>query len=132
MNCWNFIECECFLELNPPDNLALCETNLNGSIYSGNFSVRGYIPLIQMDSITHPYAWSCSLCERRTSFCMGLISRKLFKFLRMFSTGFTSLSVLLLFSLSIIFFYAQFFYPVSSNIDEALLINPSANVFVFS
>ena len=23
------------------------------------------------------YAWSCSLCERRTSLCMGLISRKL-------------------------------------------------------
>ena len=25
----------------------------------------------------YPYAWSSSLCERRTSFCMGLVSRKL-------------------------------------------------------
>ena len=25
----------------------------------------------------YSYAWSCSLCERRTSFCTGLMSRKL-------------------------------------------------------
>ena len=42
-----------------------------------------------------------SLCERRASFCMALISRKLCRFLFMFSTGFISLSVLLLFPLSI-------------------------------
>ena len=52
----------------------------------------------------YSYAWSCSLCERRTSFCTGLISRKLCRFLFMFSTGFTSLSVLLLFPLSIAVF----------------------------
>ena len=57
--------------------------------------------LIRKDSITH--AWSCSLCERRTSFCTGLFSRKLCGFLLMFSTGFTSRSVLLLFPLSITF-----------------------------
>ena len=45
----------------------------------------------------------------------------------MFSTGFTLLSVLLLLPLR---FYAQFFI-VSSNTDEVLSINPSANVFVF-
>ena len=33
--------------------LALCETNLNDSINSGNFSVRGYLPLIRKDSSTH-------------------------------------------------------------------------------
>ena len=43
---------------------------------------------------------------------MGLISRKLCRFLFMFSTGFTLI--------------------VSSNIDEVLLINPPANVFVFA
>ena len=32
---------------------ALCETNMDGSIDSGNFSVRGYLPLIQKDSVTH-------------------------------------------------------------------------------
>ena len=46
----------------------------------------------------------------------------------MFSTGFTSPSVLLLFPLPIT---CTFFDSVSSNIDEVLSINPSANVFVF-
>ena len=46
----------------------------------------------------------------------GTYLRKLCRFLLMFSTGFTSLSVLLLFPLSVI--------------DEVLSINPSA-VFVF-
>ena len=49
----NFVECESFLESNSPDNLALWETNLDDSIDSGNFSVRGYLPLIQKDSVTY-------------------------------------------------------------------------------
>ena len=52
----------------------------------------------------YSYAWSHSLCEGRTSFWMGVISRKLCRFLLMFSTGFTLFSVLLLFLLSITFF----------------------------
>ena len=51
--CPNFAECECFLESNFPDILALCETNLDNSIDSGNFSLRGYLALIWKDSITH-------------------------------------------------------------------------------
>ena len=51
----NFVECESFLESNSPDILALCEANLDDSIDSGNFSVRGYFPLIRKDSITHMY-----------------------------------------------------------------------------
>ena len=50
--CSNFVDCESFLESNSPDILALCETNLDGSIDSGNFSVRGYLPLIWKDSST--------------------------------------------------------------------------------
>ena len=46
----NFVDCESFLESNSPDILALCETNLDDSIDSGNFSVRGYLPLIRKDS----------------------------------------------------------------------------------
>ena len=65
----NFIECEPFLESNSPDILTLCETNLDDSIDSSNFSVRGYLLLIRKDSITHmrglavyvkqglPFAW---------------------------------------------------------------------------
>ena len=48
--------------------------------------------------------WSRRLFEERTSFCTGLISRKLCRFLFMFSAGFTSLSPLLLFPLLITFF----------------------------
>ena len=43
--CSNF-ECESFLELNSPDILALCETNLDDSIDSGDFSVIDYLSLI--------------------------------------------------------------------------------------
>ena len=49
----NFVDCESFLESNSPDILALCETNLEDSIDSGNFSVKGYLPLIRKDSTTH-------------------------------------------------------------------------------
>ena len=49
----NFVDCQSFLESNSPDILALCETNLDDSINSGNFSVRCYLPLIWKDSSTH-------------------------------------------------------------------------------
>ena len=52
----NFVHCEYLLELNSPDILALCETNLHDSIDSGNFCVRGYFPLIRKDSSTHMYS----------------------------------------------------------------------------
>ena len=49
----SFVESESFLESNSPDILALCNTNLDDSFDSGNFSVRVYLSLIQNDSITH-------------------------------------------------------------------------------
>ena len=49
----NFVDCEFFLESNSLDTLALCETNLDDSIDSGYFSVRGCFPLIWKDSVTH-------------------------------------------------------------------------------
>ena len=80
----------------------------------------------------YSYAWSCSLYEGRTAFCMGLISQKLCRFLLMFSIGFTSLIVLLLIPVSITFFVLSMVCDsISSNIVEVLWINPSANVFVF-
>ena len=99
----NFVDCESFLESNSPDILALCETNLDDSIDSGNFSVRGYLPLIREDSSTHMYGLAVYIKEG-LPFCRQLISRNLCRFLLMFSTGFTSLSALLLFPLSITFF----------------------------
>ena len=71
--CSNFVDCDFFLESNSADILALCEANLDYLIDSGNFSVRGYLPLIQKDSTTHihalsvyvkeglPFAWDLSL-----------------------------------------------------------------------
>ena len=47
--CSNFVDCVSFLE----SNLALCKINLDDSVDSGNFSVRGYLPLIRKDSSTH-------------------------------------------------------------------------------
>ena len=44
--CSNFVDSEYFFESNPPDILAPCQTNLADSIDSGNFSERGYLPLI--------------------------------------------------------------------------------------
>ena len=50
--CSNFVDCESLLESNSPDILALCGTNLDDSVDSGSFSVRGYLPLIRINSST--------------------------------------------------------------------------------
>ena len=89
--CLNFVDCQSFLESNSLDILALFETNLDDSIDSGNFSMRGYLPLIRKDSDTHMHGLA-----RATSFSTGIISRKLCRFLLMFWTGCISLNVLLL------------------------------------
>ena len=101
--CSNFVDCESFLESNSPDILALCETNLDDSMDSGNFSMTGYLPLVQKDSITHMHGLAVYVKEE-LPFWMGLVCRKLCRFLFMFSTGFTSFSVLLLLTLLITFF----------------------------
>ena len=87
------------------------ETNLDGSVDSGNFSVGGYLPLIQKDSDTHrhglavyvkeglPFAWDLSC---------------IFFFLYQSPSSLCTV-----------------FYAISSNIDEVFSINPSADVFVF-
>ena len=49
----------------------------------------------------------------------------------MFSTDFTSFSVLFFFPLSITFIFMSMFDTVLSNINEVISINISANVFVF-
>ena len=51
--CSNFVDCKSFLESNSPHILAVCETNRDDSIDSSNFSVIGYLPLIQKDSSTN-------------------------------------------------------------------------------
>ena len=97
--CLNLVDCEYSLESNSPDILALCDTNLDDSIDSDNFSVRGYLPLIRKDFGTHMHGLAIYLKEglpfaRELSLENSADS----------STGFTSVSVLLLFPLSIILF----------------------------
>ena len=82
----NFVYCESFLYSTPPDILALCETNLDDSIDFGNFSVRGYLPLIQKDSSTHmhglavyvkealSFAWDLSLENSADSYLCFLLA----------------------------------------------------------
>ena len=88
--CSNFVDCESFLQSNSPDIPSLCERNVDDSIDSGNFSVRGYLPLIQKDSSTHMHVLAVYIKE-------GL------PFARDLSWD-LSLSVLLLFPQSITFF----------------------------
>ena len=93
----NLVECEYFLELNSPDIFALYDTNLDDSVDCGNFSVRGYLPLIRNDSATHmhglavyvKFAYDLSLENSADS--------------HLFLIGSTSLSLLLLFPLPITF-----------------------------
>ena len=78
------------------------------------------------------YAWFCSLCEGRISFCTRFISTKLCRFLLCFRLA-------LLHLVSYFFFLYQspslslctVFDFNSSNIDDVLSINPSVNKFAF-
>ena len=77
------------------------------------------------------YAWSCSLCERRASFCMDSL-------LENFADSYLCFQLALLYSVSYIFFLYRssslllctVFNSISSSTDEVLLINPYADVFV--
>ena len=101
----NFVASEHFLELNFPDIVALCETNLDDSIDSGNYLWR--LSSFNPKGFYYSYAWSC---EGKTSFCTGLTSKKLCGTQIMFLTGFTSLSILRLFPWLITFFFIQDFW----------------------
>ena len=124
----NFVDCESFLESNSPDILALCETNLDDSIDSGNFSVRSYLPLIQKDSSTHMHGLAVYVKEG-LSFAQDLSLENSADFYLCFRQAL--LTVLLFFLYQSPSSSCMIFGSISSNIDEVLSINPSANVFVF-
>ena len=112
MNIWglssNFADCESFLESNSWHSCSMWE-KLGWLNWFWEFPREG-LSSFNPKGFYYSYAWSCFLWERRTSFYSGLISRKLCRFSLIFSTGFTSLSVLFLFSLLITFLchYAWF------------------------
>ena len=129
--CSNFAYCESFLGSNFPDILALWETDLDESIGSGNFSVRGYLPLIPKDSTTHmhglivyvkddlPFSLHVSLENSQDTYlCFRLaLLHSVSYFFFHYRSPYSSLSTV--------------FDSISSNIDEVFSINPSANVFAF-
>ena len=128
--CLNFVDCESFHQSNSPDILTLCETDLDDSINSGNFSVRGYLPLIQKDSTIHMHGLAVYVKEG-LPFARGIS-------LENSAGSYLYFRLALLQSVSYLFFLYRspssalcaVFYSISSNIDEVLLIIPSADVFI--
>ena len=108
-----------------------CETNLDDSIDSGNFFVRGYLPLIQKDSSTHMHGLAVYVKEG-LPFAQDLS-------LENSADSYLCFRLALLHSVSYFFFFYRspssalctVFDSISSNINDVLSINPSANVFVF-
>ena len=117
--CSNFIDCESLLESNSPEILALCETNLDDSINSGNFSVRGCLPLIRKDSGTNMHGVAVYVKE-------GLFAWDLF--LENSADCHLCFRLALLHEVSYFFFLYQspslplctVFDSISSNTDEVL------------
>ena len=120
--CLNFVECESFLE---------SKTNLDDSMDSGNFSVRGYLPLIWKDSVTHMHGLALYVKEGLSFAQVISLENSVDSYLCFWQA--------LLHSVSYFFFLYQspssslcmVFEPILSNLEEVLLINSSASVFVF-
>ena len=98
---------------------------------SGNFSVSGYLPLIQKDSITQMHGLA-GYVKERLPFAQDLP-------LENSEDSDLCFRLALLHSVSYFFFLCRshslllctVFDSISSNIDKVLSINPSANVFLF-
>ena len=128
--CSDLVDCKSFLWSNSPSFL-LCERDLDDSTDSGNFSVRGNLPLLRKDSSTHMHGLTVFVKEG-IPFAWNL-------FLENFADSYLNFRLALLHSVSYFFFLYwspclslyTVFDSISSIIDEVLLINPSANVFVF-
>ena len=129
--CSNFADCKSFLVSQSRDVLALCEANLDDSIDSGNFYERGYLPFFRKDSSTNMHCLAVHVKEG-IPFARDLS-------LENFAYSYLYFRLALPHSVSCYFFLYRspasslctVFNYISSNTDEVLSINPSANVFVF-
>ena len=104
---------------------------MDKSTDSGNFSVKGYLPLIRKDSITHMHGLAVYVKE-------GLpFSQDLS--LENSTDSYLSFPLVLIHSVPYFFFLYRspssplytVFDSTSSNIDQVLLINPSTDSFFF-
>ena len=131
--CFNFIDCGSFLESNSIEILALCETNLDDSNDSGNFSVRGYLPLTWKDSSIHMHGLAVYMKEGNL-FAWDLS-------LENSADSYLCFQLALLHSVSYFFFLYLFFLPssflctvfdsISSNIYEVLSIKTHLLIFLY-
>ena len=107
------------------------ETNLDDSIDSYNFSVRGCLPLIRKDFSTHMHGLAVYVKE-------GLPFARYLS-LENSADSYFCFQLALLYSVSYSFLFYRWpslswytvFDSFSSNIDEVFSINLSANMFVF-
>ena len=73
----------------------------------------------------YSYAWGCGLCDRRTSFCIGHISRKIWRFLCFWLAILHSVPCFFFLYWSPSSTLCMVFDSILSSIDEVLLINTS-------
>lgn len=127
----NFSDVESFLYDSAPDFLALCETNLNPSILDSDFFVRGYLPIIRKDSSTFMHGLGVYVRDNLP------ISRELT--LENPDDPFMCFRLSLLHSTSYLYFLyrspasqnCSVIDSISTSIDSALSLHPSADIFVF-
>ena len=131
--CTHQMEKTAFLESNSLGILALCDTNLDDSVDSGSFLMRGYLPLIWKGSVTHMHGLAVYVKEGLP--CTYNLSQE------NLADSYLCFQLALLYSVSYFFFLFLYrshpsslrtvFDSILSNIEEILSISPSANVFVF-
>ena len=128
--CSNFVDCEFFFKSDSPDIPVLCEATLDNSIDSGNFPVRGYLPLIWKDSTSHMHALEVYVKEGLLFACDLFLENSADSDLcfRLALLHPVSYFVFLYWSSSLLLCIV--FDSISSNIDEVFSINPSSNAFV--
>ena len=105
---------------------SLCETNLDGSIDSG-ICVMGYLPLIRKDPVNHAHILAVYVNE---GLHFSQISRKLYGFLFIFWTGFTSFSVFF-YSINHLFLFVRFLMRFHLTQMRFSWSTHYTNVFVF-
>ena len=126
-----FEVCKSFLESNFPDIFGQSETNLDNSIDSDNFSVRGYLLLIQTYSSTHMHGLAAYVKEV-VSFTRDLsLENSADSYLCFRPALLHSVSYFVFLYQSPFLCLCRVFDSVWSNIDEVVSISPSANAFVF-
>ena len=126
-----FVNCESFLDWDCPDTLAQCEGNMDDSIDSGDFYVRGYLPLIWKDSGTHMHGRAVYVKEGLSFAQDPYLENSADSYLCFRQTLHHSASYFFFLYWSSSSALCMAFDSISSNIDEVLSINPSANDFVF-